>query len=575
MHLRREIYGLNTAAKPIHSSLTTELRSYRQAKKISGRVQLIVGGVGSGKSLFMKRFYRRSLPNIPDLANKTLWAFINFNSEYRSPEEVREAVLNGFIDSFCEMNNLSFQTHEELEALFHHEIAQWERGPIKLHKDDKDRFNHERYLHLTSLANDKEKIVTGISRNYTSEKQFGLVAVFDNVDKRSRDVQLSIFEAAQWFKDLTRALVVVNMRDTTYIAHRDEKPLDAFKNAVNFYIRAPRFSLMIRKRLELVLENVQADDKLEKYKRFTLESGAQVTYASNRLGEFLMSIYTSIFDRRVAHIGGVIESLVAKDARSALAMFADIIASPHIPTSHICSTAAGGNVGQMQEDRIIRALMRGRFRMFNNRSNYVRNILSSVPKAMRPSNFLYADILEFLIRHRKEKIDFSVEGYATARTIINRMSQLGYNEQDAFAALSQLAEWELVQPESLITEKITMEDPIQVHASGYIHMRWFLKKPEYIMGISADMNYSSYEMAQESARVWGNQTEPGFRLRQQMIVRVADYLKAEYDRRVRRHAFYGDLGFGGKQVVTLARAAADEITAPRQRVTAQAAKRYH
>jgi hypothetical protein len=554
---------LNTGAKPTNSGITSQLRDYRSSRKITGRVQLIVGGVGSGKSLFMKRFFHQILPNVPDLSNKTLWAFINFNSEYRSPEEVRDAVLTGFIDSFSNLNGLSFKTHEELEQLFHAEMLDWDRGPIKLQKDNRDRYNHERYLHLTSLANDKEKFVTAISRSCTSEKQIGLIVVFDNVDKRSRDVQLAIFEAAQWFKDLTRALVIVNMRDTTYIAHRDEKPLDAFKNAVNFYIRAPRFSLMIRKRLELLLEKVTADPKLGNQQHFTLESGAHVAYDTDRLTEFLMTIYTSIFDRRVAHIGGVIESLVAKDARSALAMFADIIASPHIPTSQIGSTAAGGRVG-MREDSIIRALMRGRARIFNNKAKYVHNILSTVPKAMRPSNFLYADILELLIRRRKEKIDYSVEGYASARTIVNHMSQLGYDERDAFAALSQLAEWELVQPESLIVEKITMDDPIQVHSSGYIHMRWFLKKPEFIMAISADMNYSSYEIAEDMARIWGNSNEPSFRLRLQTINRIADYLKDEFERRCRRHAFYGDVGYGGKQVVALTRMAADSINAQRR-----------
>jgi hypothetical protein len=376
-------------------------------------------------------------------------------------------------------------------------------------------------------------------------------------------VQLAIFEAAQWFKELTRALVIVNLRDTTYLAHRDEKPLDAFKNAINFYIRPPRFSLMIKKRLELVLEKVQADEKLGTHQSFTLDSGAQVTYESKRLSEFLLSIYASLFDRRVAHIGGVIESLVARDARGALAMFADIIASPHIPTSQIGSlAAAGGAASKIDEDRIIRALMRGRFRLFNNKSRYVHDILSSVPKAARPSNFLNADMLEYLIRIRKEKIDFSVEGYASVRTVINRMGQIGYDEADSFAALSQLVEWHLVQPESLITEKIAFDDPVQAHASAYVHMRWFLKKPEYLIAVSADMNYSSYEMAQEAARIWGNQREPGYRVKQQTIERVANYLKAEYDRRIRRHAFYEDLGFGGKQVVSMTRIASDLLNKP-------------
>jgi hypothetical protein len=107
-----------------------------------------------------------------------------------------------------------------------------------------------------------------------------------------------------------------------------------------------------------------------------------------------------------------------------------------------------------------------------------------------------------------------VEGYASATTVVNRMGQLGYDEEDAFAALSQLAEWQLIQPESLITEKISLDDPVQAHASAYIHMRWFLKKPEYVVAVSADMTYSSYEIAQEAARIWGNQREPGYRMKQ-------------------------------------------------------------
>lgn len=51
----------------------------------------------------------------------------------------------------------------------------------------------------------------------------------------------------------------------------------------------------------------------------------------------------------------------------------------------------------------------------------------------------YTPILEFLIRNRKVKIDYSVEGYASGRTIVNRMGQLGYDEDDAFSALVQLS----------------------------------------------------------------------------------------------------------------------------------------
>jgi len=542
------------------NNLVSEVRKHSAHQRITGRVQIIVGAVGSGKSLFMRRFYKRLLPD--ELRNKTMWAFLNFNVELKSPEELRTAIAEGFLHSFCELNNVNVVDLKQLEKLFSHELAAFDRGPAKLLKSSNiQQYNQQRYFELKGLIDDKVKLVSAISRHYSGEKHISLVVVFDNVDKRSRDVQLAIFEAAQWFKELTRALVIVNLRDTTFEAYRDEPPLDAFINAVNFYIRSPRFSLMIKKRLEIVLDNIQQDEDLGKIQRFTLESGAQVTYPSGRLGEFLMSIYASLFDRRGKNIGAALESLAGKNARSALAMFADIIASPHVPTSQIGSTAVGAGVVRIEEDRIIRALMRGRYRLFNNRSQYVRNILSPVLDAKRPSNFLYADILEFLIRNRKEKIDFSVEGYASGRTIVNRMGQIGYDEEDAFAALTQLTKWNLVEPESLLVDELSLDDPVQVHGSGFIHMRYFLRRPEYLYGVTADMAFASYELATDVANMWSTAgySEPGFRARQRVLHNLADYFKAEYDRRVRRHAFYEDLGYGGRVIVSGSLMVAEEI----------------
>ena len=552
---------VNTGSKAGNNNLASEVRKYGQAQRITGRVQLIVGAVGSGKSLFIRRFFKKVLPL--ELKQKTMWAFLNFNAEYKDASELRAATSQGFIDSFCELNGIDLSELETLEKLFSSELAAFDRGPARLLRNgDNQRYNHERYLKFQELSENPEKVVAAISRRYTGERGRGIVVVFDNVDKRSRDVQLAIFEVAQWFKDLTRALVIVNMRDTTFEAHRDERPLDAFINAVNFYIRSPRFALMIKKRLEIVMDNINSDSDLSKLQKFTLESGAQVTYNSSRVGEFLLSIYATLFDKRGANIGAALESLAARNARSALGMFADLIASPHVPTNQIGSAAAARPVAHIEEDRIIRALMRGRYRLFNNKLRYVRNILAPPPQSVRPSNFIYADILEYLIRNRKVKIDYTIEGYASGRTIINRMGQLGYDEEDAFKALVSLSEWNLVEPESLLSDAVTLDDPIQVHASGFIHMRYFLKQPEFLFGATADMSFASYEHAQDCSRVWASSIEPGFRARQRILNKLADYFKAEYERRVRRHAFYEDLGYGGKAMVYASRLVADRIGMP-------------
>jgi GTPase SAR1 family protein len=531
------------------SGIETELRRYRQNPKFFGRVQLIVGAVGSGKSIFIRRFYRRMLPD--DIAEHTYWAFINFNV-LPPQKNLRDLIAERFIQSFEETNGINVHDLEMAEKLFSPEMKQFERGAAKqLLPHSEQQWHHQRYLHMKALTDDKEKCVQAISRHFAGEKKKGIVIVFDNVDKRSRDLQLDIFEAAQWIKDITRALVIVNLRDTTFEAHKDEKPLDAFINAVNFYIRPPRFAEVIRKRLEIVLDSMKSEGMLSVDQSYTLESGAKIYYSAEKLTAFLTGIYKSLFERKISAVGAAIESLVARNVRVALGMFADIISSPHVPTSQITTAAVTGTPDQIDEDRILRALMRGRYRLFHNRGPYVRNVIGVDLECKRPSNFLYADILEFLIRSRKQKIDFSVEGYASAGAVVSRMGTLGYDEEDAFRSLKQLVQWNLVEPESLALDELQWTDPVQVHASGFIHMRYLLQRPEYLVGISADLAVSSFETSSNIAAVW-NQSgggEPGFNGRKRILQQVHNYMIAEYERRCKRHAFYDDVGYGGKTVV--------------------------
>lgn len=354
------------------TSIESELRRYRQNPKFYGRVQLIVGAVGSGKSIFIRRFYKHMMP--PDIAEHTYWAFINFNV-IPPGVDLHTLIADRFIRSFQETNNINLEDNEMVERLFGPELRQFERGPAKqLLPENKNQWHHERYLFSKGLVANKEKVIEATARHFAGEKKMGIVIVFDNVDKRSRDLQLELFEAAQWIKDITRALVIVNLRDSTFEAHKDEKPLDAFINAVNFYIRPPRFAEVIKKR-------------------------------------------------------------------------------------------------------------------------------------------------------------------------------------------------KLVEPESLLTEQLQWEDPVQVRASGFIHMRYLLQRPEYIVGVSADTSFSSFDTARTIAGTWtqAGGGDPGFRGRQRIIEQMEGYMRAEYDRRCKRYPFYADLGHGGKITMQSMQIALNRVTGAPQR----------
>jgi hypothetical protein len=250
-------------------------------------------------------------------------------------------------------------------------------------------------------------------------------------------------------------------------------------------------------------------------------------------------------------VPAALEALVAKDVRRALGMFGDIIVSPHIPTGQITSTLLGGE-HRIQENRIIRALMRGRQKYYNGRSLYIHNVLYADPEFNRPSNLLIPDILDYLIRNRKSKIDFTQEGYATIGTIIKKMSQLGYDEQDVFRAISIVVKWGLIEPESLVVDSLSEEDAVRMHASGFIHMRFFLERNEYLLGLTTNLQFASREIALEIGQIWANQdhlTDLQMHNKVKIMTMLRDNIKFEYGRRCRRHAFYEEHGFGGRHAV--------------------------
>jgi hypothetical protein len=54
---RARVQPVTTGGKHPQNHLTTEVRKYGQVQRITGRVQLVVGAVGSGKTLFIRRFF--------------------------------------------------------------------------------------------------------------------------------------------------------------------------------------------------------------------------------------------------------------------------------------------------------------------------------------------------------------------------------------------------------------------------------------------------------------------------------------------------------------------------------------
>jgi len=451
---------------------------------------LLLGGVGSGKSTFLERYFN-NIPNESRLKH-IKYAKVDFNKATEDLESVEEWICEEIINQLKSKYGDQILSNENLDLYFHNEIEVMRNGPLKeIFEID------ERYARLEIAKKkqewfeDKVKLCTAIIRHENHLEGLPFIAIFDNVDRRDRDQQLKIFQTVQWFRNKTSSFSILALRDETYDAFKNQPPLDAFLKPFSFRIHPPRFISVVQKRLDLAINHLS--QKSSKKLKYTLPNGAIITYPANHLGSYLVTIYKSIFNRS-RKVGAVLEALSGKNIRNALEMFIDILMSGYLEEDLILGITEG-EVKTIPEWQILRVLMRGSRKFYSSSEGYVFNVLNHEENFNSSDNFLYMEILEHLSKHRKEKGIYNIEGYIHAKKLVREMSALGYIKEDTLRALEVLLRRSLIQADHQRTKNIKEDDYIKVTASGYYHIRLLMNRGEYLANIAFDTPMSDVDTA--------------------------------------------------------------------------------
>jgi hypothetical protein len=380
----------------------------------AGHLQLIQGSVGAGKSLFIERYKQKLQPSAAKA--RTKWATVDFISAPVSLVGAEEWLCKTFIESFqAENQDIDLTDLTVLRGVFSRNIQSRKAAYSLMEAASAESANVQRAKDIIEWQDKPEDMTRGIAEYIMGSRNEALVVVMDNVDRLNLDNQLAAFQLTLWFLQLTRAFVILQMRDETYERYKDKPPLDTFRTGIVFHISPPRFVDVVKRRLELSIEYL-AKGK-EKDRTYAIDSGMRIRYSSDELEGFLKRLYNALFNRR-RNIATVLESIAGKDVRRALEIFGAIITSGYLSSTAIASTTLGGD-DSLKEHTILRILMRTNRRFFSRDSGgFVHNIFAFDETFEKPDNFLIVEILYFLIMNRRVRGPINIEGYFTCTHMI-------------------------------------------------------------------------------------------------------------------------------------------------------------
>lgn len=226
-----------------------------------GRVILVVGAVGAGKTTFITRAI------INNRGSGINFVRINLINEGADQMVATEKLWELVYKEWLEEQKDNF-THDKLAAIFDSEIRQMKVGPKeRLYARDRDLFETDEAMLLEQYFKDPEFFVTKSFRHF--DRAFGksVVLILDNVDRTSELYQKIVYAFAHKVADTTGCLVIITMRESTYFRGREAGFLDVRTSDKVFHLKSPDPMKVLARRIEYVENHIDEDFRVREWRK--------------------------------------------------------------------------------------------------------------------------------------------------------------------------------------------------------------------------------------------------------------------------------------------------------------------
>lgn len=479
---------------------------------------LLVGSVGSGKTLFVRYLKNITLIKQADLKNSITWVIVNMNSAPIARDTIygwlTDAVIEVIKQQFpvCDFGNQKF-----LSDLYNEKIKEFENGVGSFLKSCQSDYNRELYQVIKDAMKDKDLTLKCLLRYISVKYKKDCIIVLDNVDKGSTQDQLLMFQVAEWFRTQYSCLVVLPLRDSTYNTHKSTPPLDTVIKDLVFRIDPPDLLTVLQLRLKYIYRLEKKEYDVNNY---TLENGMKVVLQENEHLEYFKFVLNSI--RHDSLVRSIFYSITGRDTRSGIELFIDFCKSGHLSAREFFAIKATEGEYVIPNFIMMNAILRGNRFYYSDIESKIKNLFASQYNDDWVDPFVRLDILKWLDNMKSIPGSSGVKGFHKADALINDLSILGHNEKVIFRELTFLIRSKLIISESS-SDEFDKDDLIRISQYGVLHI-YLLSNITYLSACSEDVLYRNLEIAKKISDRISGRIGDGYLSRTTVIYNVEDML---------------------------------------------------
>tara|TARA_R110001592_G_scaffold319321_1_gene596857 strand:- start:1541 stop:4021 length:2481 start_codon:yes stop_codon:yes gene_type:complete len=400
---------------------------------------LILGTVGTGKTTFLQYTRRVASAKYFEKSKDDAyphWIDIDFRnfSQNESPINFIYKALFEYIK-----NDEFFNDYERsIENAYFNDINALKSGPMFLLSKNKESFDEQ----ITKvIMDDYQKVNPYVDKviGYGSTRS-PIFLVIDNIDQFEDDeTQSEIFSDSIALASRLNINLIIAMRESTYVEHRNSPTFDAF-DFDPLHIEPPEIPSVLSRRFFLTGQMLS-----NKKGSFTALNGAD--FKVEDLSVFIDIVKSSVLG---TEIGERIDVLSNHDVRLALRMTREFLARGYTDPAKALQTFGVSQKYTLPKQEAFRSILLGNQSVYSEEYSVIGNPFDS---RLGRSNgeLLRMFVLNALVKQSSNSGSGSLDG----PSIRDALKSIGFSESDTMDVLSDLCEKRFIHTKSHGRAEIT------------------------------------------------------------------------------------------------------------------------
>jgi len=495
----------------------------------SGQLYLLLGGIGCGKTTFIKRFERETGKSLLE-SNRALWFHLDFLGAQIDPSTVEKNAWQDLLKQIrSNYAKETYETRRNIKKAFADNVQTLSQT-IRAFAMPAGGFEKELSPYLEKWQSDTSDYVPRLLRVIQKDRRARIILFIDNVDQLSPSYQAQIFLLAQRMTRSIDALTILSLREESYYTANLQRTLTAFTSR-KFHIASPRFRKLIANRIRYALQILERSRGPVEY---VLGGGISIDRAA--IAAFLRIIENSIFERN-KNIARFIEAICFGNMRHALDMFTLFMTSGATDVDKMLNIYERDGAYYVAFHEFAKSIMLGDRKYYKDQASSIMNLFDC-GNERNASHFTCLRILKALSLRRAES-SREGQGYIEIGPFLGKSEDVFDNREDFVRSLNRLVLRQLVEVNTRSTESITGASHVRLTSAGWYYLFYLVRSFAYLDLVLQDTPLNDEATAQSLTDLMkqvDNLDDGGAsklertRIRSKRVRQFLDYLAAEETR---------------------------------------------